>query len=157
MKKIILLVVLTAVPCFANSPEEAFDGLLDAVYSGDAQGLYESFSTESVAMLNMMLLMVKADPEAAATEISNELGIDITGEELAEWTAMDLVSIVISAPGFMAEFPPRDHITVTNCSVSEDSSVVFFTVGEIPETFELLLIKQGEDWKLDQSVIQAEL
>jgi len=157
VNRIIFAVILMAGVCYANTPENAFEELLDALYSGNAEGLYSSLSTESVAMLNMMLLMVKAQPEQAAAEISSELGIEITGEELAGWTAMDLVSTVLSAPGFTAQFPPRDDIAVLNCSVSGDSSTVFFTVADIPETFELLLVKQGDSWKLDQSVIQAEL
>lgn len=157
VKRILILVVLAAGSGFANSPEDAFNGVLDALYSGDAQGLYSSLSTESVAMLNMMLLMVKAQPEEAAAEISDELGIEITGDELSEWTAMDLVSTVLSAPGFIDEFPPREEITVSNCSESGDSCVVYFTVGEVPETFQLLMVKQNGNWKLDQSVIQAEL
>lgn len=157
MVRILILAALTAAACFANSPEEAFDELLDALYSGNAPGLYNSLSTESVAMLNMMLLVVKAQPGEAAEEMSSELGIVITAEELSSWTAMDLISAVLTAPGFIQEFPPRDDITVLNCSTNGDSSTVFFTVGEIPETFELLLVKQNDSWKLDQSVIQAEL
>lgn len=157
MSRILVLAVLTAAPCFANSPEEAFNGLLDAVYSGDAPSLFENLSTESVAMVNMMLLVMKASPAASAAEVSSKLGIEAAAGEITGWTVMDLVSTVLSAPGFVSQFPPRDDITVSHCSVREDSSVVFFTVGDIPETFELLLVKQGGSWKLDQSVIQAGL
>lgn len=157
MGRILMTVLLAAGAGLAETPEEAFDSLVDALYSSDAQGVYSSLSTESAAMLNLMILMVKADPEAAAADISAELDLEITGEELSGWTAMDLVSTVISAPGFTEQLPPRNHIMVTGSETSGDTCLVYFEVQDVTGQFDLMMVRQNGLWKLDQSVIQTEL
>lgn len=157
MSRMILVLVLVAGLGIAETPEQAFDTLVNALYTADAEGLYSCLSNESVAMLNMMLLMVKADPEAAAEQISCELGTEVTAAEISGWSAMDLISTVLSAPGFIEEFPPRDDILVTGSQVTGDSCVVFFTLAGLDQELEMLMVKQEGSWKLDQSVIQAEM
>jgi hypothetical protein len=155
--KTLLLILAVAVPASANQPEEAFEVLVDAFYAGDAQGVYDCLSAESTAMLGMMILMLKAQPAEAAAEISQELGVEITTEDIMSWTPMDLIGMMLSAPGVRDELPPRGDISVSGCEVNGDSCVVSFTVGDLPEPFELAMIRNGEDWKVDQSVLQAEL
>jgi len=151
------VLAITAVSAFSADPAQSFENLVDAMYSADAQGVYDMLSPESIGLLNMMLLMVKAKSEEAAGEISAQLGVDISAEELRSWTTMDLIGTVLSAPGFRNEFPPRNDIVVSRFEINGDSSLVFFNVAQIPEDFELLMVLDGEQWKLDQSVIQAEM
>jgi hypothetical protein len=152
-----MILVFSTVSAYAEDPAQAFENLVDAMYSQDAQGVYDILSPESVGLVNMMLLMVKAKSEEAAEEISTQLGVEITAEELRGWTTMDLISTVLAAPGFINEFPPRDDIVVSHFEIDGDSSVVFFNLAQIPGDFQVLLVLNGENWKLDQSVIQAEL
>jgi hypothetical protein len=156
-KFLFLILAVTASSVLANNPEQAFENLVDAMYAADAESFRECLSTESVAMVDMMLVMMKLKPEDAALEISSKLGVEVTREELMGWTGTDLLSMVLSSPGFVSELPPRRDIVVTSFEVNGDSSIVFFTVNQLPGPFQIAMIKNGEKWKLDQSVIQAEL
>ncbi len=149
------ILAILAGSLLANNPEQAFNQILDTVYSGDADGFKECLSTESVALIDMMLVMVKMKPEEAAVEISNELGVDISEEELINWTSDDLLSTVLSAPGFISELPARQDIVVSGIETDGDSSMVSFGITDYPGPFQLLLVKNGNDWKLDQGVIQS--
>ncbi|MCK5133771.1 MAG: hypothetical protein KAR40_16675 [Candidatus Sabulitectum sp.] len=158
MKKFIflILVVLTG-SMYANNPEQAFDNLVDAMYAGDGPGFRDCLSSESVALVDMMLMMVKFKPEEAAVEISSELGVNISAEDVYGWTSIDLINTVLSSPRFLAELPPREDIVVSGFEINGDSSVVSFNLVDLPQPFEILMVKSGADWKLDQSVIQAEM
>ena len=105
----------------------------------------------------MMLMMLRLKPEEAAVEISSELGIDISVEDISSWTSIDLIDTVLSSPRFLAELPPRENIVVSGYEINGDSSIVSFNLTDLPQPFEILMIKNGELWKLDHSVIQAEL
>ena len=158
MKNYLAFILATlAGSLFANSPEQAFNQILDAAYSADADCLQECLSTESVALIDMMLVMVKMKPEEAAVEISNQLGVEITKEELLSWTSYDLLTTVLSAPGFISELPARQDIAVSGFETGADSSMVSFSIADYTGTFHLLLVKDGNDWKLDKSVIQSML
>ncbi len=153
-----LLVVLAAVGVvLASTPEQDFNSLLDAVYSADAESFQNCISAESNSLIEMMLTMIKLQPENAVTKISGELGVEITSEELSELTSGDFIEVVLTSPGFTAELPPRQNIAVSDIEVNGDSSTVFFNITDRPQPFELLMVKEGETWKLDQGVIQAEL
>ena len=153
---VVLLVVLTG-SVFANNPDQAFNILVDAMYAGDAESFSDCLSTESVALIDMMLMMVKFKPEEAAVEISSELGLDVSAEDILNWTSTDLIGTVLSSPRFLAELPSREDIVVSGFEINGDSSVVTFNLPDLPQPFEIAMVKNGEDWKLDQSVIQAEL
>ena len=157
IKFLVLILVIFTGLLHADSPDEAFKRILDAIYSADADCFDECLSTESTALINMMLVMVKMKPDEAAIEVSSQLGIEISAEELMGWTSSDLISTVLSSPGFVSELPAREEITVSGYETSGDSSLVFFTMDGYSETFQLLLVKNGVNWKLDQSVIQSML
>ena len=158
MKKLtFLILVVLAGTLLGNNPEQAFNNLVDTMYSGDAVGFRSCLSEESVAMIDMMLMMVRMNSEEAAVEISNELEIEITAEEISMWSSTDMINTVLSSPRFLAELPPREDIVVSGYEITGDSSIVSFNLAELPQPFEILLIKNGSDWKLDQSVIQAEM
>lgn len=158
MKKLIVVILaVVAGAVLANDPGEAFEILVDAVFEGDAEGVHKCLSTESVAMIEMMLVMVKMQPGSAAAEMSRELGVDISEEELLGWTAIDLIDMLLSAPGFTDALPPREDIVVSGFELSGDTSIVFVMISEYPEPFEIAMIMDGENWKLDKSLIQSEL
>jgi len=156
-KLVFAVIAVIASSAYANNPEQAFENLVDAMYAANAESFRECLSTESVAMVDMMLVMMKLKPEEAALEISGRLGVEVSGADLMGWTGTDLIGVVLSSPGFLNELPPRRDIVVTSVEVNGDSSIVFFTVSQLPGPFQIAMIKNGEKWKLDQSVIQAEL
>ena len=155
--KVVLLVLLAFGHGAAEDPGEAFDSLVEAFYSGDAQGVYQRLSTESAGMVEMMLLMVKANPQAAAEEIASEFGMEIAPDEITSWTSIDMMDALMNAPGFLDGFPTRDEIMVTGSHIQGDSCTIHFTMPEVTGELDLLMVKQNGSWKLDQSVIQAEL
>ncbi len=158
MKKLIfLIVILFTGLMYAENPEQSFDKLVDAMYAGSAEGFKSCLSSESVAFIDMMLMVVKLKPEEAAVEISGELNMEVTAEDVIGWTSTDLIGTVLASPRFLAELPPREDIVVSGYEISGDSSVVSFNLADLPQPFEILMIKSGSSWKLDQSVIQAEL
>ena len=157
MYKFLFVALSLAALGYANTPDEAFDRLVNAMYSGNAEVVRTCLSTESIALVDMMLMMIKAQPEDAAAEISAELKVPISSEELRSWTSLDLIDAVLASPMLQSELPPRDDIVFTGAEVFGDSCMVSFNVGDYPEPFNLLMVKNGEEWKVDQSVVQAEL
>ena len=158
MKKLLTLLLVTSLgTSFANTPEEAFNNLLDSAYEQDAEAFLNCLSVESVQMVDMLVYMVKLQPGEAVARISRELDIEITEEELKEMASIDLINMVLSAPGFQEQLPPRADIAFTGVETSGDSSYVSFAIANFSAPFRLLMVKNGEDWKLDQSVLQAEL
>lgn len=158
MKKLVFLfLAVLAGALFAGNPEQSFDNLVDAMYAGDAEGFKNCLSTESVAFIDLMLMVVKLKPEEAAVEISGELNMEVTAEDVSGWNSTDLIDTVLASPRFLAELPPREDIVVSGYEISGDSSVVSFNLAGLPQPFEILMVKSGDSWKLDQSVIQAEL
>lgn len=154
---LIMTLALTAGAILAEDPGEAFENLVDAMYSGDAQVVNEHLSSESIAFIDMMLMMVRMQPEEALTQINTELDMEITPEELAGWTSTDLIETVLVSPGFVAELPPRSNISLSHFDVDGDSSLVYFNLGDYPEPFQLLMVSENGSWKIDHSVIQAEM
>lgn len=158
MKKLLtLLLVIGFGTTFANTPEEAFNNLLDAAYEKDAEAFLNCLSIESVQMVDMLVYMVKLQPGEAVSRISNELNVDITEDELKEMTTIDLIGMVLAAPGFQEQLPARTDITFTGAETNGDSSYVSFAIVDFPRPLRLLMVKNGDNWKLDQSVLQAEL
>ncbi|MCK4806663.1 MAG: hypothetical protein KAT09_03405 [Candidatus Aegiribacteria sp.] len=158
MKKFLpLLLAVLAGAVMSNEPDEAFENLIDAFYEGDAYGVETGLSSNSINMLNMMLMMVRMQPDQAAVEISREFQIALTGAELVNWTVNDFIYAFINAPGITDEFPPREDIEVTGCEIQGDCSTVFLKVSDYPEAVEIAMVREGDDWKLSESLVQSEL
>lgn len=158
MKKFLpLLLAVLAGVIISNEPGEAFENLMDAFYEGDAEGVEASLSSSSIDMINMILIMVKIQPDQAATELSQKLQIALTGEELVNWTATDFIDALINAPGITQGFPPKEDIEVSGFDIQGDTSTVFLIVSNYPEEIEIAMIREGNDWKLGESMVQSEL
>ncbi len=151
----ILLLSILAGAAFATNPDEAFENLIDAVYEGDSQVILESLSTETVAMFDMVLVMVKSQPEEAAIELSETLGVEITVDELLEWTPSDFIDAFILSPEFVSELPPREDFEVSGFEVDGDNSIVFITLAGETEILEVSMVKDGSSWKLAQDVLES--
>ncbi|MCK5116564.1 MAG: hypothetical protein KAR44_08175 [Candidatus Aegiribacteria sp.] len=158
MKKLIpLLLIVLAGAVMSNEPGEALENLVDAFYEGDACGVEACLSSNSINMLNMMLVMVKMQPDQAAAEISAELEIALTGDELRNWTTTDFIYVLISAPGITDQLPERENIEVSSCDIQGDSSTVFLNISDYPEEIPIAMVLEGDDWKLGESFLQSEL
>lgn len=152
----LLLVVLAGVG-MSDEPAEAFENMVDAFYEGDACGVEAGLSSNSMNMLNMMLMMVKMQPDQAAVEISQKFEIAVTGTDLVNWTTTDFIDVFINAPGIIDGFPPREDIEVTGCEIQGDCSTVFLKVSDYPDAIEIAMIREGDDWKLTEGLVQSEL
>lgn len=153
MKKILVVALaILAGSVLAEEPDQAFDTMIDAMYQGDAQGLMDCLSTESLGLIDFVLMMLKMEPEESIAEISSELGFDITVEDINGWTSADLVEVVITAQVFVDELPPREELASDGFEIRGDSSTVFVDYGSSPP-LQILMVKEGESWKLDQSEI----
>lgn len=151
-----LLLVLTGLPA-AETPDEAFETLMDAFYEGDAMVVESCLSSGSLEMIDMMLVMVKIQPDLAAAELSEGLQIPLTGQELMNWTATDFIDAMINSPGIRDDLPPRGDIVVSGCDVQGDTGVVYLQVEDYPEAFPVAMVLEGNGWKLSQELIQSEL
>ena len=158
MKKFIpLLLVVLAGAVISNEPGEALENLMDAFYEGDAFVVEAGLSSNSINMLSMMLMMVQMQPDQAAAEISVELEIALTGEELVNWTTNDFIYAFINAPAITDKLPLREEIEVSGCDIQGDCSTVFLSVCDYPEVVEIAMVLEGDDWKLSESIVQKEL
>ena len=158
MKKFIpLLLIVLAGAAVSDEPGEAFENLVDAFYEGDACAVEAGLSSNSINMINMMLMMVKMQPDQAAAEISAELQIALTGDELLNWTTTDFIYVLISAPGITDQLPEREDIEFSSCDIQGDSSTVFLSISEYPEEIPIAMVLEGDDWKLGESFLQSEL
>ncbi len=108
-------------------------------------------------MLNMMLMMVKMQPDQAAAEISAELEIALTGDELLNWTTTDFIYVLITAPGMTDQLPLREDIEISSCDIQGDNSTVFLSIPDYPEEIPIAMVLEGDDWKLGESFLQSEL
>jgi len=156
-KLILLLLALLAGAVMSDEPTEAFENLVDAFYDGDACGVEAGLSSNSINMLNMMLMMIKMQPHQAAAELSQELQIALTGEELINWTSTDFIYTLINAPGITDELPSREDIEVSGCDMKGDSSTVFLKIPDYPQEIGIAMVREGDDWKLGESFLQSEL
>lgn len=151
----ITLILLVVPAALAESPEDAFEDLIEAVYSGDAGGVAERLSSDTMDMMDMVVAMIKLQPAEAAEEFSQELGREVTAEEIIGWTSLDFIDAVILSPGFLDELPDRDEITISSCEINGDSSTVFLTVSGIAQPFGMAMILEGDSWKLAENLIQG--
>ncbi len=156
-KFLILLLAVLAGAALSNEPGEALENLVDAFYEGDACSVEEGLSSNSINMLNMMLMMVKMQPDQAAAEISAELQIALTGNELLSWTTTDFIYVLISAPGITDKLPLREDIEVSSFEIQGDSSTVFLNIPDYPADIPIAMVLEGDDWKLGESFLQSEL
>ena len=90
-------------------------------------------------------------------EFSEELGTEISAQDILNWTSTDFIDAVILSPGFLDELPPREEIAITHCEISGDSSTVFLDVAGISQPFGMAMILEGDTWKLSENLIQAPL
>jgi len=134
----------------ANTPEEGFETIADAVYEGDAAAFMEGLSEANLQQLEMMVAMVKMSPGDAAEQLSSELGEEITGDEILQWTAEDLVAVLIAAPQLQEQLPSREVLEVARCETDGDSATIFLLVPEVEEELPLLMVREGDDWKLGE-------
>jgi hypothetical protein len=154
---LLLTLVALAAAAFSNEPDEAFTDLIDAFYDGDACGVEDGLSSNSINMIDMMLMMIKMQPDEAAAEISEELQIAVTGEDLVNWTSTDFIDVLINSPYVIDEIPPRGDIDVTGFDIRGDSGIVYLKVAEYTEVFEISMVREGNDWKLDEGLLNSEL
>jgi len=154
---VIAVIILLVPPALAETPEEAFEDLLDAVYEGDADAVAEHLSSQTMAMLDMVVAMIKFQPAEVAVEFSEELGLTLSAEDIMDWTTTDFVDAVILSPGFIEELPARDEIAISHFEIQGDSSTVFLTVSGISQPFGMAMIREGDTWKLSENLIQSPL
>jgi len=158
LKKLIpVLLIIIGGHAIANEPAEAFENLVDAFYEGDACGVEAGLSSDSIEMLDMMLMMIKMQPTEAASQLSLQFQIALTGEELVNWTSTDLIDALINSPGVTQGFPPREDIEISRFEILGDSSTVFLRVADYSEEFEIAMVREGNDWKLGERLVQSEL
>lgn len=141
----------------AEAPDEAFEDLIDAFYRGDAAEVEEHLSSGALEMIDMMLMMIKIQPDQSASEISRELQVALTGQELMNWTATDFIDVLINSPGMRDGLPPRTAVRVSGCDTEGDSGTVYLTVMDYPEAIEIAMVRENGGWKLGEELIDSEL
>jgi hypothetical protein len=149
---LIMIAILSGIAS-AETPEEAFEDLMDAVYEGDAAGVAGKVSSSTLSMIDFFLTMIKLRPEQVVTRFSEDLGTELTVEDLLEWEAVDFIDAVISSPGFREELPPRDEVAITHFEVNGDSCTVFLAISGMSEPFGMEMIREGDDWKLRENLM----
>lgn len=149
------LLFLAAI-CLSGTPEEGFEAFLDAVYDADAEAFLSCLSQGNRDQLDMLVIMIKLSPEDAAAQISNELGEEITPEELRQWTSLDLVETILSSEQLQSELPDRSRLWVDSCETSGDSSTVYLGIAEVEDRFPVLMVLEGVDWKLAENFLNMD-
>ena len=156
MKKVLVLSLLViSGTLFANNPDQALNNLIDAVYEGDSETIINSLTDESIAMIDMVIMMVKAQPEQAALELSEEIGEEVTAEDILGWTATDFLDLFILSPEFINELPPRGDIDVAGYEIEGDYATVTVSLEGEEETLDVLMIKAENTWKIDNSLLES--
>ncbi len=147
----VFLVVVSG-SVLAMDPDQAFDNLIDAMYQGDAEVLMSYLSTESLGLIDFILVTLKMEPAESIAEMNEELDLEITVEEIESWTSFDFVEVFITVQPFVDELPPRENLLSSGFELHGDSSMVF--VGDDSLNLRrILMVKEEDNWKLDQRAI----
>ena len=115
----------------------------------------DRLSTDTIAMMDMVVAMIKLQPAEAAEEFTQELGTEVTTEDIMGWTSIDFLNAVILSPGFLEDLPAREEIAITHCEISGDSSTVFLSVSGINQPFGMAMVLEDDSWKLAENLIQG--
>ncbi|MCK5841293.1 MAG: hypothetical protein KAH31_03930 [Candidatus Sabulitectum sp.] len=147
----IFLVVIFGSAC-AMEPDQAFDNLIDAMYQKDAEVLMSYLSTESLGLIDFLLVTLKEEPAENIAEYAEDLDLKLTVEEIGDWASVDFVEEFITAQVFINELPPREDLLSSGFEVHGDSSIVFVNYDSLAPR-RILMVKEEGNWKLDQRVI----
>jgi len=137
---------------FAMDPDQAFDNLIDAMYQGNAEVLMSYLSTESLDLIDFILVVLKMEPAENIAEYAEDLDLELTVEEIEGWASVDFVEEFITAQVFINELPPRENLLSSGFEVQGDSSIVFVNYDSLAPG-RILMVKEEGNWKLDQKVI----
>ena len=145
------LVVVSGSAC-TMEPDQAFDNLIDAMYQGEAEVLMSYLSTESLGLIDFLLVTLKMEPAENIAEYAEDLDLELTVEEIDSWASVDFVEEIITAQVFINELPPRENLLSSGFEVHGDSSIVFVNYDSLAPR-RILMVKEEGNWKLDQRVI----
>ena len=156
MKKVLVLSLLVITgTLFANNPDQALNNLIDAVYEGDSELIINSLTDESIEMIDLFIMIVQVQPEETAIELSLETGKEVNAEDILNWTAVDFIDLFILSPDFINELPARGEIDVTGYEIEGDYATVIVNFEDEEETLDVLMVKIGDTWKIDNSLLQS--
>lgn len=134
-----------------TSPEAAFNAFIEAMKNGDAQTIIEFYPSEALFQMEMQLEQIKTDTTGQIALAFAQMGINVTPEELQNWTAVDMVEAQITSPMMQGQF---DGVSVVGSTVEGETAIVEIEmfIPEMDTTIvtEAILILEDGQWKMGQ-------
>lgn len=128
----------------SSSPEAAFSRFIEAMQNGDAATVLELYPDAVMPQLEMQLWQMKNDTTGQVTLVFAQMGIEVTPEELQDWTIEDMLEAQITSPMAQGQF---DGVTVVGSTVEGNTAIVEFEMTIVEQI--TMSLEDGQ-WKMAQ-------
>jgi len=149
MKKFALAlaaVFVLAIACGgAGTPDQVVKKFIDAFQSGDGEAIVSCISADGLAELNASIESMKETPEESAGFLAM-MGVEVTAEELANWTAADFLTAMMGSEMLAEEMPDFSNVEIGAAVIDGETATVPVTVDGETEDIELVL--EDGSWKI---------
>ncbi len=126
--------------------------IIDAVYRADGETVFQSLSVENREALSMVVAMMCFAPEEVASQLDQQLDVQISPSEVASLDAQQLVTVIIDSPFFRRELPySRDMIFCESHRMVGDTALVFVSILNEDSLYGYPMTLQDGSWKIAES------
>lgn len=120
LASVTLLVLGMAYGAEGESPEDAVTSFLAAIKAGDGANAAAYMSSHALSEMDDILITFKENPEMIVTS----LGVEVTVEELNEWTTSDLYAAMFETEESIATQDGMQYEVISSEIDGEEASVI---------------------------------
>jgi hypothetical protein len=149
MKKFALAltaVFVLAIACGgAATPDQVVKKFIDAFQAKDGNAIIACVSAEGMAELDAQIEQMKATPEESVGFLAM-MGVVVTADELANWTAGDFLTAMLGSEMLAAEMPDFSTVVIGEAVIDGETATVPITTDSV--TTEIELVLEEGNWKI---------
>ncbi|MEN8209632.1 MAG: hypothetical protein ABFR50_10325 [Candidatus Fermentibacteria bacterium] len=142
-----LTVMLVLMACGGDPlPEDSMTAFVEAVKTADGATAASYISSYALGELDVQLVAIKENPEMSVTYFET-MGVEVTEDEIANWTSEDLLAAFFTSPGTAEELGDKLDLVVNGSEIDGSEAVVFITTASGDEEEVDMVLEDGV-WKL---------
>lgn len=135
-----------------SSPEDDMNSLIDALYRADGETVFRSLTRDNQEALSMMVSMFRLAPGEVASQLRQELQVQLSSSEITCMNEEDLIGVIIDSPMFRNELPwPRDYISCTEYTMLGDTALVQVSIQGEDSVYSYPMVLQEGTWRIATS------